>query len=410
MLRLATVVSSTLLLVACASPTQPTPTIGPSATTGPTPTAQASKTGGPDPTLTPTAAGSTAPPSPTLGTVVFEPFAEGFASPIFVTHAGDGSGLLYVVEQAGVIRVLDADGTAHDQPYLDIIDRVASGGERGLLGLAFHPDYAQNGRFFVNYTDKGGDTIVAEYSRSSAGTGDPNSERVLFTVDQPFANHNGGMVAFGPDGALYIGMGDGGSGGDPQGNGQNPAALLGKMLRFDVDAAGSTPEIWDSGLRNPWRFSFDSQTGDLFIGDVGQGQWEEIDAEPAGAGGRNYGWNIMEGPDCFLTAGCDQTGLTAPVASYPHSGSDCSVSGGYVYRGQAVPALVGTYVFGDYCSGIVRGLDAAAAIAGGEVEARNLAETGFNISSFGVDEAGELYVVYHGGQIARVMAGPASLP
>jgi glucose/arabinose dehydrogenase len=322
----------------------------------------------------------------------------------FVTNAGDGSGLLYAVEQAGTIRILTTDGTVQPAPFLDITERIASGGERGLLGLAFHPEYAENGRFFVDYTDTIGNTVVSEFLRATATSADPGSERILFTVEQPFANHNGGMVAFGPDGALYIGMGDGGSGGDPQGNGQNPDTLLAKMLRLDVDAApgaSSEPAIWDSGLRNPWRFSFDRQTGDLFIGDVGQGAWEEVDAEPAGAGGRNYGWNIMEGTHCYNADTCDETGLTMPVATYAHS-AGCSVTGGYVYRGQAMPSLVGTYLYSDYCSGTVWGIDAATAIAGGEVRPVKLASVGLPVSAFGQDEAGELYIVDHSGRIVTI--------
>ena len=217
--------------------------------------------------------------------LAFKVSVDGLPALTFAGNAGDGSNRLFALEQIGQIRIIGADGTVADEPFLDIRTRVASGGERGLLGLAFHPDYAQNGRFYVDYTDVNGNTVVSEFTRTSDTTADPASERVIFTVEQPFPNHNGGMVAFGPDGQLYVGMGDGGSGGDPNGNGQNDGTLLGKLVRVDVDATGNAaqPQIWDKGLRNPWRFSFDRQTGDLWIGDVGQGLHEEIDAEPRAA-------------------------------------------------------------------------------------------------------------------------------
>jgi glucose/arabinose dehydrogenase len=396
------------LLAGCATTAEPTPTgqPHPTATLPPTPGATPTLTPGATPTTTPR---SGATPTAAAGAIALEPFADGLASPVFITPAGDGSGLLYVVEQAGVIRVVGADGSVAPAPFLDIVDRIASGGERGLLGLAFHPDYASNGRFFVNYTDLNGDTVISEFTRSADGTVDPAAERKLLGIAQPAANHNGGMVAFGPDGALYVGMGDGGS----QANGQNPDSLLSKMLHLDVDAVGGAPTvgIWDSGFRNPWRWSFDRQTGDLFVGDVGSGRWEEIDAEPAGTGGRNYGWNIMEGPDCATTTNCDQAGLTLPVAWHAtHADGGCAITGGYVYRGAAIPDLVGTYLFSDYCAGIVWGFDAATAIAGGPVEPIELARSGLNVASFGQDEAGELYLVDHSGSVVRLTAGPATLP
>jgi glucose/arabinose dehydrogenase len=406
------------LLAGCTTTTQPTPT-GPPGTgcdgkPMPEPanlgTPSCTQTPAPTPTLTPGAtptatSGPTAKPTATAQRgLVFKLLAEHFGDLTFVTNAGDGSGLLYAVEQAGTIRILTTDGTVQTTPFLDIAERIASGGERGLLGLAFHQNYAENGRFFVDYTDTNGDTVVSEFRRSAPTSADPGSERILFTVEQPFANHNGGMVAFGPDGALYIGLGDGGSEGDPQGNGQNGGTFLSKIVRLDVDAApgpNSQPTIWDSGLRNPWRFSFDRQTGDLFIGDVGQGAWEEIDAEPAGAGGRNYGWNIMEGTHCYNADTCVQTGLTLPVAEYSHS-AGCSVTGGYVYRGSAMPGLVGMYLYSDFCSGTVWGIDAAAAIAGAEVRPVKLGSVGLPVSAFGQDEAGELYIVDHSGRVVTI--------
>ncbi len=302
--------------------------------------------------------------------------ADGLRDPIGLTSAGDGSGRLFVNERDGVVRVIDPDGRLQDRPFVDLSDRIAAGGERGLLGLAFHPDFATNRRLFVHYSRAGdGATVVSELTASAdLQTADPGSERVLFTVPDPFVNHNGGQLAFGPDGYLYIGLGDGGGGGDPLQNGQNPDVLLGKILRIDVDAqdarpahtripadnpfgpgganpGGGRPEIWALGLRNPWRFSFDPDGGDLYIGDVGQGSWEEIDRQPAdSAGGENYGWNVMEGRHCF-GGDCDQTGYVKPIAEYSHD-LGCSVTGGYVYRGTAQPELQGVYVFGDYCSGI----------------------------------------------------------
>jgi len=354
------------------------------------------------------------------------PLATGFARPVQVTHAGDGSGLLYVVEQGGRIRTI-RNGSVEPTPFLDISGRVLSGGEQGLLGLAFPPGYAANGRFYVNYTrTPDGATVVARYR--AAGTprvADPTSEEVLLVIGQPFANHNGGQVAFGPDGFLYIGMGDGGSGGDPQNNAQNPATLLGKMLRIDVEAgvqpyaippsnpfvgtAGFREEIWAQGLRNPWRFSFDRLTGDLYIGDVGQSAFEEIDFQPAGSpGGENYGWKIMEGSHCFGAAGCDNTGLVPPVAEYDHS-QGCSVTGGRVYRGDAVPTLRGVYLYADFCSGRIFGLMPD----GPTWRSETLLTVPLSISSFGEDEAGNLYVTDHaGGAVHRITAGntPPSVP
>jgi glucose/arabinose dehydrogenase len=262
---------------------------------------------------------------------------------------------------------------------------------------------------------------VSEFVRGAEGSVNAAAERVLLTVKQPFSNHNGGMIAFGPDGYLYIALGDGGSGGDPQGNGQNLATRLGKLLRIDVDggdpyaipadnpfadgAGGAMPEIWALGLRNPWRFSFDRQSGGLFIADVGQNEFEEINAEPAGQGGRNYGWNIMEADRCFGGGGCSRRGLTLPVAVYSHD-QGCSVTGGYVYRGAAFAQLFGGYVFADYCSTTVWAIDADRALAGESLNPIEMGSLGFTASSFGEDEAGELYVVEHDGAIHRLVATP----
>jgi glucose/arabinose dehydrogenase len=359
----------------------------------------------------------TAPFDPTGVQIDLQSFAQGLESPVYVTGTADGSGRLFVEEQRGRIRIVRADGSVGATPFLDIADRVVYGGERGLLGLALHPDFASNGRLFVDYTRQpDGATNISEF-HAAGDAADPASEQVLLTINQPYANHNGGMVTFDPGGMLMIGMGDGGSGGDPQGNGQNRKALLGKLLRIDVDgarpygvpqdnpflhAADTAPEIWDLGMRNPWRFSFDRTTGDLFIGDVGQNAWEEIDAEPAGVGGRNYGWNLMEGRHCYRP-GCDQTGLTLPVAEYGHE-RGCSVTGGYVYRGSRFPGLAGGYLFSDYCSGTIWALSAAAALANGSAEPAIVASAGFSVSSFGQGDDGELYVVDLAGRVLKVAA------
>lgn len=345
-------------------------------------------------------------------TIALEPVVtRGLSSPVLVTHAGDGSGRLFVVEQPGRIRIV-SNGTLAPAPFLDIASRLVSGGERGLLGLAFHPDYPRNGRYFVNYTRRpDGATVIAEYRVSTDGNVSAPAERVLLVIDQPYPNHNGGMIAFGADGFLYIGMGDGGAGGDPQNRAQNPQELLGKMLRIDVNkgspyavpadnpfvGGGARPEIWALGLRNPWRFSFDRQTHELWAGDVGQNAWEEIDVIRRGG---NYGWRIMEGAHCFKPpAGCERPGLELPVAEYATAGGRCSVTGGYVYRGAAVPRLVGTYVYGDFCSGEIFALRHGTQ--------RILLDTRLAVSSFGEDEAGELYIVDHKGGVYRFIVGAA---
>jgi glucose/arabinose dehydrogenase len=343
--------------------------------------------------------------------------AGGFSAPLLVTHAGDGSGRLFVVEQAGRVRVL-RNGRVEGEPFLDIASLVTAGGEQGLLGLAFHPRFESNGRFFVNYTDGNGDTVVAEYRTArGADRADPGSARVLLRIDQPYSNHNGGDLVFGPDGYLYIGMGDGGSGGDPHGNGQRLDTLLGKLLRIDVDRgrpygipddnpfvgrSGARPEIWAFGLRNPWRFSFDRETGDLWIGDVGQGELEEIDrARASRGGGQNYGWNVMEGTECFSPPdGCDSQGLVRPIAVYP-TRLGCAVVGGHVYRGARLPALAGGYFFADFCAGLLFALDPAGSAPQDPVI---VLRSDHAISSFGEDEDGELYITdLSGGEVLQVV-------
>jgi glucose/arabinose dehydrogenase len=404
-----------LALAACSSPgltTTSLPTFGTvppgydrTTTTGATTTSAVPTT-----SLAPIITTTTAPSPATTTTITTPPglelslaqVASGLTKPLFVT-APPGDDRLFVVEQEGRIQVL-RDGEPLGA-FLDVSALVSSGGERGLLGLAFHPDYPADSRFFVDYTDVRGDTVVAEYRVSAdPDRADPASGRVILTVNQPFRNHNGGMLASGPDGYLYIGMGDGGGAGDPLRTGQDADSLLGAILRLDVTgdpysipadnphaAGGGAPEVWAKGLRNPWRFSFD---GDLiYIGDVGQDAWEEIDIAHTDSHGLNFGWSIMEGTHCFGSSTCDAAGLQLPALEYPHEDGNCSVTGGYVYRGTALPELAGAYFYGDYCSGMVssfrhdlEGLydlrswgDSVGALPG--------------LTSFGVDGAGELYLV-----------------
>ena len=352
--------------------------------------------------------------------LTLEPVAALPGRPLGIANAGDGSGRLFVVEQGGTIRIV-RDGEPVAQPFLDIGSRTAAGGERGLLGLAFHPRFPNDPRLFVNYTDLAGDTVVASYAVGSPGADrvDPTTEVVLLRIDQPFGNHNGGALVFGPDGALYIATGDGGSAGDPHDNGQRLDTLLGKILRIDVDGrstdrpygipgdnpfvgrAGARPEIHLYGLRNPWRISFDRLTGDLWIGDVGQGASEEIDVLRAGSqGGANYGWARMEGFHCYPSGdGCARPELTLPVAEYGHD-LGCAVTGGAVYRGAAFPALAGGYVFSDACSGLLWVIDAARSE---RQEPPIVGETGRSIAGFGEDEAGELYAADLDGSLLRVV-------
>ncbi|MEE9527850.1 MAG: PQQ-dependent sugar dehydrogenase [Syntrophobacteria bacterium] len=340
-------------------------------------------------------------------TIKAEPVVTGLSSPVDITHAGDGSGRLFITLQGG--RVVIFDGVQIlSPPFLDINSLVSSGGERGLLGAAFHPNYVGNGFFYVSYTDTAGDSVIARYSVSlDPNRADPTSGVILLTIPQPFSNHNGGQLHFGPDGYLYIGIGDGGSGGDPQNNGQDLGTLLGKILRIDVDSGfpftvppdnpfvgvvGAREEIWSFGLRNPWRFSFDRLTGDMFIGDVGQNSWEEVDFQPANStGGENYGWRLMEGNSCFNPAiNCNNGTLTLPILVYDHS-VGCSVTGGYLYRGSKNPNLNGLYLYGDFCSGLIWGAQEDGL---GGWNTTVLLDTNFSISTFGEDESGEIYFAH----------------
>jgi glucose/arabinose dehydrogenase len=343
----------------------------------------------------------------------------GMNFPLFLTAAPGDTARLFVVEKGGAIRIIKS-GVLLSAPFLDLTGQVSTGDEQGLLGLAFDPDYATNDRFYVSYTDPAGDTRIARYLVSA----DPDvavstADRILLAVDQPDVNHNGGMIAFGPDGMLYVGLGDGGGADDTYRTGQDRTELLGSLLRLDVRGAGdyaipagnpfsspNAPELWDYGLRNPWRFSFDRLNGDLYIADVGQVEHEEIDVSTAASGGGiglNYGWPITEGSACHEpTVGCNRTGLTGPVLDYGH-GDGCSVTGGYVYRGAAIPALLGTYFYADYCTGWVRSFRYQSGAAVERIDWAAL-RPGGNITSFGEDARGELYVITRQGDVNRIVA------
>ena len=373
----------------------------------------------PTPSAAPPTPVATASPAPTvtgLPPLRLAAVASGLDQPLFLTTAPGDASRLFVVEQTGRIRVV-RDGTLLDAPFVDLSDRISCCGERGLLGLAFHPDYARSGRFFVDYTNADGDTEVVELARgASADVASPAVVRRFFTVDQPFANHNGGMLAFGPDGYLYVGLGDGGAAGDPQNNAQNPNVKLGKILRIDVDAypapppgnaADGDPDVLHRGLRNPWRFAFDRATGDLFIGDVGQNRFEEIDVAQAGSGGLNFGWRVMEASQCYQPPdACDRSGLVLPVVEYDHD-AGCSVTGGYVYRGAALPGLVGRYLYADYCSNRVFSFRWSGGAASDPIElTSDLDPDGVlqGITSFGEDAEGELYLTSQSGSVFRIEA------
>lgn len=380
----------------------------------PAPSTQAVPTSAPLPEPAPTAAPTQGPAAslPDPSGYAWTPVIERLESPVDLQNAGDER--LFVVEQRGVIRAFDSGSQA--STYLDIAERVGDrGNEQGLLGLAFHPDFATNGYLFVNYTDNNGDTVIARFQDLPDGSAaDPASEHTILTYGQPYPNHNGGGLAFGPDGMLYIGAGDGGSAGDPEERAQNPDTLLGKLLRIDVTngdpyaipadnpfaAGGGRPEIWALGLRNPWRFAFDPQTGDLYIADVGQDDWEEVTFLPGGSpGGANLGWDFREGFESFegLTPG----GLTDPVAVYSHDEGN-TIIGGVVVRDPALPAWNGVYLYGDFGSGRIWGLLRG---ADGAWQNAPLFDTGFLITSFGVGADGGVYVVDRGGAVYRLVAG-----
>ncbi|HZK78768.1 MAG TPA: PQQ-dependent sugar dehydrogenase [Gemmatimonadaceae bacterium] len=353
----------------------------------------------------------------TSHTMRLEQIGDRFRNPVYITSA-PGDSRLFVVEQAGRIRIVK-NGAALSQAFLDITSRVRSGGEQGLLSVAFHPNYRSNGFFFVNFTDRNGDTHVERFKVSSnPDVADSASSLLILKIDQPYSNHNGGLVMFGPDGMLYIGMGDGGSGGDPRGNGQNRNVLLGKLLRINVgradpytipvgnpyaNGADGKPEVWATGMRNPWRFAFDRVAGLLYIADVGQNEIEEIDVVAANRAGVNYGWNVMEGDACYHpSSGCNKSGLEMPVLTYRHLANACSITGGFVYRGRRIPSIVGHYFYADYCAGWVHSFK----YQNGVVTDRRewaLPDVG-HIVSFGEDASGELYIVAENGKIFRVAA------
>jgi glucose/arabinose dehydrogenase len=348
--------------------------------------------------------------------------ASGLSVPLYLTAPAGDVSRLFIVEKTGTIRIVK-DGTLLPDPFLDISGQVSGASEQGLLGLAFPTDYNSTGRFVVHYTDIAGDTRLSVFQVSAnPDVADAASEQVILSADQPFTNHNGGQIAFGPDGFLYLGLGDGGGSSDPEGRGQDLSELLGSILRIDVQSGtfytvpadnpfvgqqpATRPEVWSYGLRNPWRFTFDRANGDLYIADVGQNNVEEVDVAPAASGGgkaANYGWSIMEGNQCYGGGQCDQTGLTLPTFQYRHD-EGCSIIGGSVYRGSGIPALQGLYFYGDFCQGWVhsfRYVDGAAT----EVTNWPALHTASSLTSFGEDAAGELYVLESSGRVSRIVAG-----
>ena len=358
----------------------------------------------------------TAPPATTDSLRLVPVVTSGLSSPVYLTAPTGDTARLFVVEQSGQIRIVQ-HGQLLPAAFLDIHTRLVSGGEQGLLSVAFHPNYGTNGYLYVNYTDLNGDTRVERYTVSAADSNlaDTATHKLIIFIPQPYTNHNGGLVMFGPDGMFYIGMGDGGSGGDPQNRAQSPDSLLGKLLRIDVDggdpyaipagnpfaASGGAKEIWALGLRNPWRFAFDRSAGLLYIGDVGQGAWEEVDVQPASQGGLNYGWRIMEGAHCYNPANCSSAGLVLPAVEYDHSNGQCAIIGGFVYRGTRFPALAGQYFYADLCAGWVRSFSYAGGAVTGQTS-WNLDVSPGTPLSFGEDARGELYLLTGGGDVYRI--------
>ena len=365
---------------------------------------------------------SSLPPLQQSNDLQLQTISRSLSLPVFMTAPPGDSTRLFIVQQGGLIRIFDlTTSSLLVTPFLDISNLTSAVGERGLLGMAFDPQYVTNRRFYVFYTNNGGDIVIAQYLRNAANPNiaDSSPATPLLTVAHPnFSNHNGGMLAFGPDACLYAGVGDGGSGGDPNNNGQNPFSLLGKLLRLNPDTGGpcgnviinpfflggGAQQAWSLGLRNPWRFSFDRQIGDLYIGDVGQSAREEINVSLAPNAGRglNYGWRLMEGTLCFNPlSDCNSGGLMLPELDYPHLSGACSVTGGYVYRGSAVPALSGTYFYADYCAGFVRSFRYQNGQPTEQTEWPLLSPPGSFVTSFGEDAAGEIYVMTQGGGLFK---------
>jgi glucose/arabinose dehydrogenase len=362
------------------------------------------------------------PPLPQSNSLRLQTISTSLSSPVFMTTPANDTTRLFIVEQGGLIRIFDVTSNSLlATPFLNISGLISAGGEQGLLGLAFDPQYAVNRQIYVFYTNQAGNIVIASYLRDATNLNlvDPSTATPVLTVPHPtFSNHNGGMLAFGPDGCLYAGVGDGGSGGDPNNNGQNVNTQLGKLLRlnpvtggpcvnnntFNPFVSGGAPEVWSFGLRNPWRFSFDRLTDDLYIGDVGQGEREEIDVSPAPTAGRalNFGWRLMEGFLCFNpSTNCNPGGLTLPVLDYPHLNGACAVTGGYVYRGSISPALQGTYFYADFCAGFVRSFRYQNGQPTEQTDWPLLSPPGSSVTSFGEDTAGELYVLTQGGGLFK---------
>ena len=355
-------------------------------------------------------------PLPSDFTLKLQEVASGLTNPVYVTSP-PGDSRLFIVEQPGRIRILD-NGQLLATPFLDIASRVSSGGERGMLSVAFHPQYATNGFFYVYFTGTGGEIRIERFTRTNASQANAASAKVILTVAHPRSNHNGGLATFGPDGMLYLGLGDGGGGGDPDLNGQNRTTLLGKLLRIDVNSgdpyaipagnpfvgqSNARQEIWAMGLRNPWRYAFDQVTGRLYLADVGQDAIEEVNVVTATRAGVNYGWNVLEGSSCYNAAACSKSGFEIPVLEYNHSNNQCSVTGGFVYRGSAIPEITGVYFYADYCAGWVKSFTYSNGAATDQRD-WNLGNVG-SVTSFGVDAAGELYLTSSNGRVYKFVKG-----
>ncbi len=379
------------------------------------PAAVAAKPAPPAAVQPPAAPAPVQPPAAIAGTAQLTVVVRKLVQPVDLDVApGDTTGRLFIIEKVGRIRILRGGQLAPDA-FLDLTATVSKASEQGLLGLAFHPDYAKNGRFYINYTDRAGDTHVSELRVDPANPdrADPKSERELVVVDQPYSNHNGGHLVFGPDGWLWVGLGDGGAANDPHGNGQKDGTLLSKMFRIDVDAATPKAVVHSKGLRNPWRYEFDRKTGDLYIADVGQNLWEEIHVVSAAAakkGGLNFGWNLMESLHCFRGEKCDAKGLELPVVEYGHGeGGGCSITGGFVYRGKALPELDGAYFYADYCTGLLRSFRWKNGAISDHWDWKKTLDPKkqlATLSAFGIDADGELYLLSLDGVVYKLERKP----